>query len=268
VKQQKPRSDGCAAIETGAILALPAHSRAKQGPFFVSEPAPSRLGALLVHTLRTAFGAVLFGGLPFLGAWRLDWLRGWIYVGVFAGVAIVGMALVEIANPALLAARGKGIRKDTKAFDKLFYILFNPLILVYPIVAGLDGGRFLWAPLPFWTVYAGAALFVLGGIPTAWAMMVNAHAEATVRIQEERNHRAVTTGPYAYVRHPIYVGTIIGFPALALVTGSGLALIPMGLLIGLFVWRTGKEDQTLKEELAGYADYAATTQYRLLPGVW
>lgn len=190
-------------------------------------PPGSQPLTLLIHVLRTLIGAALFGGLPFLGAWRLDWSRGWIYVGVFAGVAMVGMLIVEIANPALPSARGKGIRQDTKAFDKLFYVLFNPLILVYPIVAGLDAGRFLWAALPFWTVYPGAVLFVLGGIPTTWAMMVNAHAEATVRIQKERGHRVITTGPYAYVRHPIYFGTIVGFPALALVTGSGWALLPM-----------------------------------------
>lgn len=227
-----------------------------------------RLGALFFHALRTLIGAAIFGGLPFLGAWRLDWPRGWIYVGVFAGVAMVGMLIVEIANPALLSARGKGIRQDTKAFDKLFYALFQPLILVYPVVAGLDAGRFLWAPLPDWTIYPGALLFVVGGVPTTWAMMVNAHAEATVRIQTERDHRVITTGPYAYVRHPIYVGTIVGFPALALVTGSGWALVPMVLLIVLFVWRTGREDRTLMAELPGYADYALKTRYRLLPGVW
>ena len=99
-------------------------------------------------------------------------------------------------------------------------------------------------------------------------MMVNAHAEATVRIQTDRDHAVVTTGPYALVRHPIYVGTILGFPTLALVTGSGWGLVAMALLIVLFVWRTGREDRTLQAELPGYADYAQKTRYRLLPGVW
>lgn len=89
-----------------------------------------------------------------------------------------------------------------------------------------------------------------------------------MRIQADREHRVEISGPYRFVRRPMYIGTIIGLPAPALIAGSGVALMPAALTISLLVWRTGREDATLQTELPGYADYADNTRYRLLPGVW
>ena len=136
------------------------------------------------------------------------------------------------------------------------------------VVAGMDAGRYAWSPLPGWTAWPGIALFVAGSAVTTWAMALNRHAEGTVRIQSDREHAVITDGPYRFVRHPIYVGTIAGLPAVALVLGSAWALVPMALVIVLFVWRTALEDRALRQELAGYEDYVRMTPFRLVPGVW
>jgi protein-S-isoprenylcysteine O-methyltransferase Ste14 len=99
-------------------------------------------------------------------------------------------------------------------------------------------------------------------------MAANRYLETTVRIQEERGHQVVNSGPYRFVRHPMYVGVILQFMALPMVLGSKWAFVPAGVVVLLFVIRTGLEDRTLRNELAGYAQYAESTRYRLLPGVW
>jgi len=81
------------------------------------------------------------------------------------------------------------------------------------------------------------------------------------------SHAVVRDGSYRLVRHPMYFGTLIGLPAPALVLGSGQAPLPVVLIVALFVWRTAREDQALRQELAGYEDYAAHTPFRLMPGV-
>lgn len=228
----------------------------------------AQMGSTVIRLLRTGLGVGFFAALVFLGAWRLDWPRGWLYAAVFVGASLIGTLIVQLTNPGVLAARAKGLGKGTKPFDKVFYRLFAPLSLLYPLLAGLDGGRFAWAPLPDWMLYLGVAIFLFSSVVTTWTLMANTHAELSVRIQEDRGHKVISDGPYRYVRHPMYSGTIIGFPATALILGSGWALLPAALLVVLFVWRTGREDATLQQELAGYADYAAKTRYRLLPGVW
>jgi protein-S-isoprenylcysteine O-methyltransferase Ste14 len=89
-----------------------------------------------------------------------------------------------------------------------------------------------------------------------------------VRIQEDRGHKAVTSGPYAIVRHPGYVGMILLFGITPTFLGSWWGLIPSGLMIAIFVFRTAMEDKTLHEELPDYRAYAEKVRYRLLPGIW
>jgi len=177
-------------------------------------------------------------------------------------------SIVRHYNAPVLKARANWRHKDTKSFDKIFIAAYLPLISIQPIIGGLDGGRYHWTSMPFGLVYLGVLLFALSMALITWVMVVNPFAESSVRIQTERGHTAVTTGPYRFVRHPMYVGIILLFVSSALIWGSGWALNLAGLLAVLLVWRTSREDQTLRQELAGYEQYAARTPYRLLPGVW
>ena len=210
----------------------------------------------------------LWVGAPFLAAGSVRWLRGWICVIATLGMYAVAVVLVQRRNPALLDARANWRHKDTKSFDKVFVTLMLPLYFVQPVVAGLDAVRYRWTSMPFATVYVGLVFLVLGMGLVTWAMMVNPFAETTVRIQTERHQTTVTTGPYRFVRHPMYVGGILLVPAMGFVFGSIWAVVIGVSLAALFVWRTAKEDEVLGRELPGYEQFAAVTRYRLLPGVW
>jgi protein-S-isoprenylcysteine O-methyltransferase Ste14 len=137
------------------------------------------------------------------------------------------------------------------------------------VAAPLDV-RYGWtAPLPSWVHITGNALVIIGFAILTWSMVTNRHFEATVRLQSDRDHHVMTGGPYRFVRHPGYVGTIIAFYfGTPLALGSAAMIVPA--LIGLItmVIRTALEDRTLQAELPGYAEFAQQTRYRLLPGIW
>lgn len=228
-------------------------------------PAESRFDKKLLPMLM-AF--VWWGGSLFLAAGRLNWIRGWISTGLaVVGTTVVGL-IVQHYNPSLLKARAKWKRKDTKSFDKVFLAVYLPLVAILPALAGLDAGRYRWSSMPFGFVYIGSILFALALTMIAWVMVINPFAESTVRIQTDRGHTVIKAGPYRFVRHPMYVGMILMYVATPLILGSLWALGLACVLAILVIWRTAREDQTLRQELPGYEEYTAVTRYRLLPGVW
>jgi protein-S-isoprenylcysteine O-methyltransferase Ste14 len=101
-----------------------------------------------------------------------------------------------------------------------------------------------------------------------WSMVANAYFSLIVRIQADRSHQVVSSGPYRFVRHPGYLGSILFFLSTSLLLGSWWALIPGAAAALLIVIRTALEDRTLHAELPGYADYVERVRYRLLPGIW
>jgi len=137
------------------------------------------------------------------------------------------------------------------------------------VVAALDGGRYQWAPMPAQLWPVGAALFIAGHGLVTWSMRVNPYFEKTARIQKDRDQKVITTGPYCYVRHPGYIGTIVGY-ALAppIMLGSWWALLPALFATLSLIVRTALEDRMLQDELDGYAAYAARVRFRLVPYLW
>jgi protein-S-isoprenylcysteine O-methyltransferase Ste14 len=218
----------------------------------------------------TALAPFMEGLLLFAAAGTLALPRAWLYVAVsFAGM-FGNAAIVAVANPELMNRRGSWKkRKDTRPWDKrllMTYGLFGFYVL--PAVAGLDVGRHPRLSLGAWAAVVGTLLFGFGSVLLTWAMLVNTHFEATVRIQTDRNHRVITTGPYAVVRHPGYLGASLWLLGSPLILGSDLALIPAAIAIAALVARTCLEDHMLRHELPGYAEYTRQVRYRLLPYLW
>jgi protein-S-isoprenylcysteine O-methyltransferase Ste14 len=145
-------------------------------------------------------------------------------------------------------------------------------LLLYPgtlIVAGLDIGRVHWSPaLPLFVHGLGFSVFAVGYLFALSAMRSNPFFETFVRIQADRGHHVVATGPYATIRHPGYAGACLAHMAIPLALGSLAALAAASIGVVLFVVRTKFEDDTLSRELAGYAEYRSRVRWRLVPGVW
>lgn len=201
-----------------------------------------------------------------MAAGTMAWPAAWVYLGMrVLSFLIAGLMIIRV-NPEIINERGRK-PKNTKAFDQVFAVIYTPLVLILPLVAGFDF-RFGWSSMPTWLRIAG----LVGTIPAVmfpyWAMMVNNYLTTTVRIQEERGHQVVSEGPYAYVRHPMYAGMILAAACTPLLLGSWWAMIPGQLIVAAALWRTSQEDKVLQAELPGYAAYAQRTRYRLLPGVW
>jgi protein-S-isoprenylcysteine O-methyltransferase Ste14 len=204
----------------------------------------------------------------FGSAGQLTWKRGWICTVLYLGGIATSRAVLQKVNPSLLEQRQTAIRKDTKPFDRIFLRLILSLTIVQPVIAGLDAVRFELAPMPFWTVYPGIGLFTIAASLITWVLVKNPHADSSVRIENQRDHTVVASGPYRFVRHPMYVGLILLHSSIALMLGSMWTLALAVLLTLLFLWRTALEDQTLRWELPGYEEYTKVTRYRLMPWIW
>jgi protein-S-isoprenylcysteine O-methyltransferase Ste14 len=220
--------------------------------------------ALLAPFRWTIITAVAF----FLAAGRLDIFRAWLFFGIYFAGAVAG-ALIMWKRAPELANQRAFVKEGSKTWDKVFLGIYFPLsLLVFPVVAGLDVGRFQWSQLSFTCAIAGVVLYIICFVLGSWALVVNEHFEATVRIQKDRGHKVITGGPYRFVRHPGYLSMILGGLSASLVIGSVYSLIPTGLGIVALVIRTHLEDRTLQQELEGYSEYTKRTKYRLLPCVW
>ncbi len=227
-----------------------------------------RVGAVKL-LLSMAGGICTIGVIVFWPAGTLDWPAGWAYLGIITAYYGITLVYLNRVNPEVIVHRMRfGGGAGTKRWDIVWLIVFSPLFIAVYVVAGLDAVRYEWSAMPGWLWPLGLALFVSGAWLFTWSMGVNPYFEKTVRIQTERGHRVIDTGPYAYVRHPGYVGLFGWTLGTPLLLGSWCALGPAVLASIATIVRTALEDRTLRAELAGYEAYAARVRYRLVPGIW
>lgn len=212
-------------------------------------------------------GLLLMAVFFFLSAGRLDIPRAWLLFGLYLAAVTIVLAAVRMLNPGLVPARSEIVKGELPWWDKVFAALYASSLYGTFIVCGL-GVRFGLPGLGAWALPAGIAMLVFGTLLLAWAMAENRFFEIGARIQKESGHYAVTTGPYALVRHPGYLGMVLVYGSAPFVLGSLYGLVPALLLAGAFIFRTHFEDEMLRKELKGYKEYAKKVRYRLLPGVW
>jgi protein-S-isoprenylcysteine O-methyltransferase Ste14 len=225
-----------------------------------SEPTDRR--RLIYNTVLTLVVFVLCLLLP-----GIVWVRGWLFFVVVVTAVVVLSRYLRRVNPEVIAARANR-HKGTKAWDRWVLAAFIPAMAsIYPLAA-LDDGRFHWSHVAWWVCGIGYVLVLAGLAGVAWAESVNRHFEPTVRIQTDRDHTVVDTGPYAIVRHPGYAAAGLLCLGIPLALGSFWALVPGVVAYLVLVVRTVLEDRTLRAELPGYEGYAQRVRYRLVPGVW
>ncbi len=219
---------------------------------------------LLGTTLWLAFiAAILFGS-----AGTLDWPGAWVYLGWSVAISFGGGLWLARRDPALLAERlGSLVQREQKTWDKVFMIVVFLLWFAWLALMGLDV-RYGWSHVPLVVRAAGFVLLCLGGYLVGLTFKANSFAAPVVKIQKEREHRVIDTGPYAYVRHPMYAGVLLITSGAPLLLGSWWGLLTGAAFMVLIGIRAVLEERTLKAELAGYAGYAARVRYRLVPYLW
>jgi protein-S-isoprenylcysteine O-methyltransferase Ste14 len=215
------------------------------------------------------FFIVVVPCLPLLISGRWDWWEGWTY----AIIAILGFAisraLAARQHPDLLAERARFLRNENpEPWDRLLAPLVALGSGLLPLVAGLDA-RFGWSPTLSLPVKIVALMIILGGyVVASYALVANRYFSGMVRMQDDRGHRVVSSGPYRWIRHPGYAGAIVTYLATPVLLDALWAYVPALSLTIVVLIRTALEDRTLQERLEGYRDYAGKVRYRLLPGVW
>ena len=218
--------------------------------------AERRAAAIQSMAFLALAAALLFGA-----AGRLDFWNFWAYLAIFA---MVFAALLATISSDLIRERMRpGGRRPTQLY------LATAVIFVHFAVAGLDRGRMHWSdtvPLP--VEVAGLVLFALGNMASVWIVSVNPYFSSEVRIQKDRGQTVISTGPYAWVRHPGYAAGFAVLLASGPALGSWIATAVILVILPLLLWRTFGEDRLLRAELDGYQAYAERVRWRLLPGVW
>ena len=217
-----------------------------------TDPAPMSRAVAVLYAIGSPLALV---ALVFVPAGRIDWLPGWVFrrrrdCGIRRlgrGVGVGQSCDLSHAQP--LSARHREVgtwcwRKSSWQRRSWRFRLPRS-----------TSGRMSWSAVPLWMVIFGYVLLVGGIAVTTWAQAVNPFFEPGVRIQHERRQRVVTSGPYAFVRHPGYTAAIAMFLGVAFALASWWALIPAALASGLLVLRTSWEDRLLQAELSGYTDY-------------
>ena len=215
------------------------------------------------------FFVVVIPFLPLLISRQWDWLEAWVY-GI---IGILGFAISRVLaarrHPDLLAERARFLQhEDAKPWDKLLSPLVGLGAGLIPLVAGLDA-LFDWSPPFSLPVKMLALAIILAGYALAsYALVENRFFSGMVRIQTDRGHQVVSSGPYRWIRHPGYTGALLTYLATPLFLDSRWAFLPVIFITIVLVIRTSLEDKILQDELQDYSDYARRVRYRLLPGVW
>jgi protein-S-isoprenylcysteine O-methyltransferase Ste14 len=215
--------------------------------------------------LETVVLILLMAAALFVPAGRFDWPMAWAFLTLYVSFAVVSFFVL---SPDLISERSRlppDIRRADLVLSSGFFVFLYPVTLT---VCGLDA-RFAWLPrIPARVQCIALVVFFLGYSFALWAMHANRFFSAFVRIQRERSHHVIDTGPYAFIRHPGYAGPIVGHLALPIALGSLWGLVPASCGVALLVVRTAMEDRVLAAELAGYREYTQRVRWRLLPRVW
>jgi protein-S-isoprenylcysteine O-methyltransferase Ste14 len=227
----------------------------------------NRKDSTVVKVIKGVVTVLFLLALLFVPAGTFHWLEAWLLLLLYFAAVSGVLIWMKTKAPDLLKERISR-NKEIKSWDKIIMAAYSFVLIILLAVPGLDAVRFGWSEVPLFVKVFGFIGYIPALVFAFWAMRENAYASDVVRIQEDRGHTVCTTGPYRFVRHPMYVGVILFMLCFPLSLGSLYSFIPASLIVVLFIIRTSLEDKTLMKELDGYKEYAQTVRYRLLPGVW
>lgn len=225
------------------------------------------MGKLMVQTFATfLIGALMLGILLFFPAGTLNYWQAWVFIVVFmTSVNVIGLYLA-LKDPALLERRKKfGPTKEQSPVQKIAISIGVLALLGVFIFSGL-AHRFGWSPVPVYGSLVGDGLVVLGLFLNLLVFKENNYGGATVEIAADQ--KVISTGPYAVVRHPMYVGVLTMITGIPLALDAWWSLAIIALAVPALIWRILDEEKLLRMDLPGYMEYTQKVRYRLFPYIW
>jgi protein-S-isoprenylcysteine O-methyltransferase Ste14 len=211
-------------------------------------------------------GAVAMAALLFLSAGTLDYWQAWIFIAVFVVASAATTVYLAIHDPKLLERRmkvGPGAEKETT--QKIIMVLAIAGFVALLVVPALDH-RFGWSRVPSYLSVAADVLIALSFLFTFFVFRENSYGASTIQIADD--HKVISTGPYALVRHPMYAGALVMLAATPVALGSWWGLVILPLIALVLIWRLLDEEKFLERNLPGYVEYKTKVRYRLIPYVW
>jgi protein-S-isoprenylcysteine O-methyltransferase Ste14 len=246
-------------VITVAVLAVVPYLLVR-GPMARLAPAKGE-AALGFAQLLVVMGLALFVSA---GTWR--WVEGWVFLGLFFGSALAITIYLARKDPALLRRRTQaGPLAEKERSQKIIQGIASVSFLSTIVLPSLDR-RFGWSHLGLPSVIAGDVLVVLGFLIVFLVFRENTFTSSVIEVAADQ--RVIDTGPYAVVRHPMYVGGLVLVAGIPLALGSLVGLVTFPPFAAMIVWRLLDEERFLVGHLAGYAAYRRKTRHRLIPYVW
>ena len=213
--------------------------------------------------VRLVVGMPMIGALFFLPAGTFNYWQAWAWLAtLFIPMGISLVYLLKI-DPKLLERRVR--TEETRPEQRRIIMASVVYLLVIFILPGFDF-RYGWSNVPVWLCIAADVVVLASYILYILVMKTNTYASRVIEV--EQGQQVITSGPYALVRHPMYLSMIMMMTASPLALGSYWAALPSFLFILLLAARAKNEEELLQKELAGYSEYMQKTRYRLFPGVW
>jgi protein-S-isoprenylcysteine O-methyltransferase Ste14 len=217
--------------------------------------------------LQSAVWLLIMAAMLYFGTGTVDWPQGWAFLLLFAVLCAAFGAVTIKRNPRLLEARLGGVNQPGQPlWDKFFTGFFVLAWLGWLALTGADAVRWHPSQMPPWLNVLGAVVMVLGFVVTARVLLENSFAAPVVRVQGGQH--VIDTGPYAVVRHPMYATALLFLAGMPLLLGSWLGFVGVALIFAGMASRSVAEENLLRRELPGYADYMRHVRYRLIPGIW
>jgi protein-S-isoprenylcysteine O-methyltransferase Ste14 len=216
--------------------------------------------------VQSVFGLVLFVALIFGTAGTWNYWQGWVFLAVFAASTTGFTIYLATYDKPLLERRLKaGPWHERERSQKIVVSLILVAFFAFIVLPVLDH-RYGLSPVPAWVSIVGNAIIVFSFLAIFWVIKTNSWAASNIRV--EADQQVIDTGPYAYLRHPMYAGAAWLFVGIPLALGSWWSVALLIPFSAVLLWRLLDEERILARDLPGYAEYMRRVRYRLIPYVW
>jgi protein-S-isoprenylcysteine O-methyltransferase Ste14 len=213
------------------------------------------------------FLLLVMAALLFLPAWTFDYWQAWAFLAVFGASALTITLYLMKKDPKLLERRVyAGPTAEKERSQKIIQSITSIGFIGMLVVPAFDHRFHWWPAVPFFAAVAGDVLVAIGFLVIFFVYKENTFTSATIEVYPKQ--KVVSSGLYALVRHPMYMGGFVMFVGMILSLGSWWGLVMFALMMPAFIWRIFDEEKLLTKDLPGYADYKNKVRHRLVPFIW